>query len=53
MSYVKHIWVNGEILDAPKMNHIEDELEDLSQASEIATDADCDALFEHFLEDDE
>jgi hypothetical protein len=52
MSYVKHNWVNGEVLVASLMNHIEDELEELDQNSnEMATDADCDALFDDFLED--
>ena len=53
MSYIRHHWVNGEVLDAPKMNNIEDQLELLSEESDIATDADCDSLFVHFLEDDE
>lgn len=52
MAYVKHNWVNGEVLTASLMNHIEDELEELDQNSaEMATDADCDALFDDFLED--
>lgn len=27
MAYVKKTWVNGEILDADKMNHLEDGVE--------------------------
>lgn len=52
MSFVKHTWVNGEVLTANLMNRIEDELEELDENSnEMATDADCDALFDGFLED--
>ena len=52
MSYTKHNWVNGEVIYATYMNHIEDELEELDQnVTEMATDADCDALFENFLEE--
>ena len=52
MSYVKHTWVNGEVLTANLMNHIEDELETLdSNTMDMATDADCDELFDDFLED--
>ena len=50
--YNKHNWVNGEILYASLMNHIEDELEQLDNNTNVmATDADCDALFDDFLED--
>lgn len=52
MSYVKHTWQNGEVLTAALMNRIEDELELLdTNSTEMATDADCDALFDDFLED--
>lgn len=52
MAYVKHTWKTGEVLTASLMNHIEDELEELDENSmEMATDADCDALFDDFLED--
>lgn len=52
MNFVKHNWVNGEFLNAILMNRIEDELEFLhDNANEMATDADCDALFDDFLED--
>lgn len=52
MDFVKHNWVDGEFLTADLMNRIEDELEELDKSSsEMATDADCDALFDGFLED--
>lgn len=53
MSYNKHNWVTGETITAQKLNHIEDELELLSQSDSDATDADCDALFDGFLEVEE
>lgn len=51
MNFVKHTWVNGEVITAPLLNRIEDALVALSQDQSIATDADCDALFDDFLED--
>lgn len=53
MSFVKHTWVNGEVLTAQLMNRIENAIEELSQDDSEATDADCDALFDGFLEDEE
>lgn len=52
MSFVKHNWQNGEVLTAQLMNRIEDAIEELDENSnEMATDADCDSLFDNFLED--
>lgn len=55
MSFNKHNWVNGEKVTASLMNRIEDAIEELYDGGggsmDIATDADCDALFDNFLED--
>ena len=52
MSFIKHHWVNGEKLTAAQLNRIEDAIEELfDNEIDIATEADCDALFEDFLED--
>lgn len=51
-SFIKHTWQTGETLTAALMNRIEDAIETLfNNQIDLATDADCDALFEHFLED--
>ena len=54
MSFVKHTWVTGERVTAALLNRIEDALHELFNTNQtLATDADCDALFDHFLEDDD
>lgn len=53
MSYIKHLWVTGETITATLLNHIEDGIFALSQSDSDATDADCDALFDDFLVDEE
>ena len=53
MNFIKHNWVTGETITATLLNRIEDAIEDLSQSDSDATSADCDALFEGFLEDEE
>ncbi len=53
MNFVKHIWVTGETITAVLLNRIEDAIDTLSQSDEDATSADCDALFEGFLEDED
>ena len=37
MSYNKRIWVNGEVLDADKMNHLEDGVAAISANGAIAS----------------
>lgn len=49
MSFIKKTWVNGEVLNAEKMNRLEDAIDELYQDNSMATDADCDALFVGFL----
>ena len=51
MTYNKKTWVNGEIIDANALNKFENALYELSQSDTDATDADCDMLFEGFLDD--
>ncbi len=53
MNFIKHVWVNGEVLTANLMNRIENAIAELAQGDSDATDADCDALFDGFLEDEE
>lgn len=53
MSYIKHVWVTGETITATLLNHIEDAIYTLSQSDSDATNADCDALFDDFLVDEE
>lgn len=50
MSFIKHTWVTGETITAVLLNRIEDAIEELSQSDTDATSADCDALFDGFLE---
>lgn len=52
MSFIKHTWVTGETITAVLLNRIEDAIEELSQSDTDATSADCDALFDGFLEDE-
>jgi len=52
MSFIKHIWTTGELVTAVLLNRIEDAIDELSQGDTEATDADCDELFEGFLEDE-
>ena len=55
MSFVKHTWVKGELITPALFNRIEDAIEELYQTGgggDMATDADCDALFDDFLEDE-
>ena len=51
MSYNKRVWTNGDILDANALNKFENALYELSQSESEATNADCDALFDGFLDD--
>lgn len=51
MSYNKKTWTNGDIIYADDLNKFEEALYELSQSDSDATDADCDALFDDFLED--
>ena len=53
MNFIKHNWVTGETITAVLLNRIEDAIESLSQSDSDATSADCDALFDGFLEDEE
>lgn len=53
MSFIKHNWVTGETITAVLLNRIENAIEDLSQSDSDATSADCDALFDDFLQDEE
>lgn len=54
MSYQRHIWVKGEGITVARLNNIEDGIEEALQQSgaDQATIADCDELFDGFLEDD-
>ena len=56
MSFVKHTWVSGERVTPALFNRIEDAIEELYEGGggsiDYATDADCDALFDGFLEDE-
>lgn len=52
MNFIKHIWVTGEEITAVLLNRIEDAIDILSQNDSDATSADCDALFDNFLEDE-
>lgn len=52
MNYVVKNWVNGEVIYASELNKIENAIYLLSQSDEDATDADCDALFDNFLNED-
>lgn len=53
MSFIKHTWVTGEQVTAALLNRIENAIDELFNSSQtLATDADCDALFDNFLEDD-
>ena len=55
MSFVKHTWVKGELITPALFNRLEDAIEELYEGGgeglDLATDADCDALFDGFLED--
>ena len=54
MNFIKHRWVNGELITASLLNRIEDAIDSMVQTSyNIATSADCDALFDDFLQDEE
>ena len=53
MSFIKHTWVTGELVTAVLLNRIEDAIDTLSRSDADATDADCDALFDDFLVDEE
>lgn len=53
MSFIKHTWVTGETITATLLNRLEDAIDELSQGDSEATSADCDALFDDFLEDEE
>ena len=53
MNFIKHLWVTGELVTAALLNRIEDAIDELSQGDTDATDADCDELFDGFLEDDD
>lgn len=53
MSFIKHTWVTGETITATLLNRIEDAIDTLSRGDADATDADCDALFDDFLNDEE
>lgn len=53
MNFIKHTWVTGEIIKATLLNRIEDAIDTLSRSDADATDADCDALFDNFLVDEE
>ena len=52
MSFVKKTWVNGEVLNADDMNRLENAIDELSRDNAVASDADIDALFDGFLEDE-
>lgn len=57
MSFVKHTWVKGELVTPALLNRIENAIEELYDGEaggtvEEATDAEIDALFDNFLEDD-
>ena len=56
MSFIKHTWVTGERITPSLLNRIEDAIEELFDSGggniDYATDADCDALFDGFLEDE-
>lgn len=53
-NFIKHTWVTGEQVTASLLNRIENGIAALYESTqEMATDADCDALFENFLKDDE
>lgn len=55
MNFNKHTWVTGERVTPALLNRLEDAIEELYDGGggsmDIATDADCDALFDDFLED--
>lgn len=53
MSFNKRTWADGDILDANNMNRIETAIDELSRGDTDATDSDCDALFDDFLQDEE
>lgn len=51
--YTAYRWVNGEIVNAEKLNRMEKGIEDASKGSNYATLVECDQLFIGFLEDEE
>lgn len=51
--YTAYRWVNGEIVNADKLNRMEKGIEDASKGSNYATILECDELFDGFLEDEE
>ena len=53
MSYVKTNWVKGKQVTPALLNHMEQGIYDAHQMQAEATIADCDALFDDFLEDDD
>ena len=53
MSFIKHVWVTGETITAALLNRIENAIDELSQGDTDATSADCDALFDDFLQDED
>lgn len=53
MSFIRHQWVTGETITAVLLNRIEDAIESLSRSDSDATSADCDALFDDFLQDED
>ena len=51
--YTAYRWVNGEIVNASKLNRMEQGIEEASKGSNFATLLECDQLFDGFLEDEE
>ncbi len=53
MSYTAYRWVNGEIINADKLNRMERGIEEASQLDNFATLVECDELFIDFLKDED
>ena len=50
MSFIKHTWVTGELVTAALLNRMEEGIDEISQSDTDATFAQCDALFDDFLD---
>ena len=50
MAFIKHNWVTGELVTAALLNRMEEGISEISQGDIDATQAECDALFENFLD---